>query len=95
MLHPIILRQMRRISSKSVKRLVEGVPTHDVLVIMVDFNAKIGNLNADIERAIGKHWWGKIRVVPISINFDYRLSITDYLGFRIYQLIEIIDSSLL
>ena len=60
-----------------------------------EHNRIIGNLNADIERAIGKHWWGKIRVVPISINFDYRLSITDYLGFRIYQLIEIIDSSLL
>ena len=38
-----------------LKTVVERVPNHDVLVVMGDYNAKIGTENACLERAIGKH----------------------------------------
>ena len=55
--------------------MVEGVPTHDVLVVMGDLNAKIGNENVGQERAMGKHGCGKInengeRLVDFSLDFD-------------------------
>ena len=39
----------------SLKNVVEGVSTHGVLVVMGDLDAKIGNENVGLERAIGKH----------------------------------------
>ena len=36
----------------SLKTVVEGFPIYYVLVIMGDLNAKIGNENAGLERAI-------------------------------------------
>ena len=36
----------------SLKTVVEHVPTHDVLVVMGDLNAKIGNENPGLERAM-------------------------------------------
>ena len=42
----------------SLKTVVEQVPTHDVLVVMGD--AKIGNENAGLERAMGKDGCGKM-----------------------------------
>ena len=44
----------------SLKTVVEQVPTQDVLVVIGDLNAKIGNKNAGLERAIGKHACGKM-----------------------------------
>ena len=44
----------------SPKTVVEQVPTHDVLVVMGDFNAKIGNKNSGLERATGKEGCGKM-----------------------------------
>ena len=44
----------------SLKTMVEQVPTQDVLVIMGDHNAKIGNENTGLERAMGIHGCGKI-----------------------------------
>ena len=44
----------------SLKNMVEQVPTYYVLVLMGDLNAKIGNGNAGLERAMGKHGYGKI-----------------------------------
>ena len=40
--------------------MLEGVPTHDVLLGMGDLNAKIGNENADLERAVRKHGCDKM-----------------------------------
>ena len=40
--------------------MVEQVPTHDVLVVMGYLNAKIGNENAGLERAMGIHGCGKM-----------------------------------
>ena len=38
----------------SLKTVVEQVPTHYVLLVMGDLNAKIGNENAGLERAMEK-----------------------------------------
>ena len=46
----------------SLKTVVEQIPTHDVLVVMVDLIAKIGNENAGLEIAIEKHWCGIMNV---------------------------------
>ena len=40
--------------------MVEQVPTHDELLVIGDLNAKIGNENAGLERATGKHGCGKM-----------------------------------
>ena len=42
--------------SYSSKTVVEGVPTHDVLVVMGDLNAKIGNENVGPERKRWETW---------------------------------------
>ena len=39
----------------NLKTAVEQVPTHDVLIVVGNLNAKIGNENAGLERAMGKH----------------------------------------
>ena len=59
----------------SLKTVVEQVPTHDVLVVMSDLNAKIGNENAGMERVMGKHGCGKMnengeRLVNFCLDFD-------------------------
>ena len=41
----------------SLKTELEGVQTHDVLVVMGDLNNKIGNENAGLERPMGKYKW--------------------------------------
>ena len=51
--------------------MVEQVPTHDVLVVMGDLNAKIGNENVGLERAMGKDGCSKMnengkRLVELS-----------------------------
>ena len=44
----------------SLKALAEGVPTHDVLVMMGDLNAKIRNENVGLERVMWKYGCGKM-----------------------------------
>ena len=44
----------------SLKTVVEQVPTHDVLVLMGDLNAKIGKENAGLERSMGKLGCGEM-----------------------------------
>ena len=39
----------------SLKTVVEQFPGHDVLEVMGYLNAKIGNENADLDRAMGKN----------------------------------------
>ena len=53
--------------------MIEGVPTHDVLVVIGDLNAKIANENLDQERAIGKHEFCKMnengeRIIDLVIG---------------------------
>ena len=55
--------------------MLKGVPTNDVLVVMGDLNAKVGNENVGLERAIGKHWCGEMnengkRLVDLCLDFD-------------------------
>ena len=55
--------------------MIEQVPTHDVLVVMGDLNAKIVNENAGLERAMEKHGCGKMneigeRLVDFCLDFD-------------------------
>ena len=55
--------------------MVEQVASHDVLVVMGDLNAKIGNENAGLERAMGKHGCGKMnenaeRLVDFCLDFE-------------------------
>ena len=56
--------------------MVKGVATHDVLVVIGDINAKIGNENAGLERVKGKHGSGKKnengqRLVDFCLYFDF------------------------
>ena len=59
----------------SLKSVEEEVPNYDVLVLMGELNAKIGNENLGLERAKGKHGCGKVnengeRLVDFCIDFD-------------------------
>ena len=59
----------------SLKIAVEGVPTHDVLVVMSDLKAKIGNETAGQEGEMRKHGDGKMnengeRLVEFCLEFD-------------------------
>ena len=65
----------------SLPTVSEHVPYHDVLVVMGDLNAKIGNENAGLERATGKHGCGKInengeRLVDFCLDFDLAIGVT-------------------
>ena len=58
----------------NLRTLVEGV--YDVLLLMGDPYAKIGNENAGLERAMGKHGCCKMnkneeRLVDYCLDFDY------------------------
>ena len=50
----------------------EGLPIHDELVVMDDLNANIGNENACLERAMGKHGCSKVseNVERLCLDFD-------------------------
>ena len=55
--------------------MVEGVPNHDMLMVMDDLNANIGNENVGLERDMGKNWRGKMnengeRLVDFCLDFD-------------------------
>ena len=39
----------------SLQSTLEDVPKHDVLVVLGDFNARVGSDNTDRERIMGKH----------------------------------------
>ena len=59
----------------SLKNVVEQVPTHVVLVVMSDLNAKIINENAGLERAMGWHGCRKMnenveRQVDFCLDFE-------------------------
>ena len=75
----------------SLKTVVEGVPTHDVLVVMGDFNAKIGNENTGLKRAIGKHGSFKMnengeRLVNFCLEFDIVIGRTQFQHKDIHKL---------
>ena len=38
-----------------LQSLINKTPSHDLLLVMGDFNAKIGNDNIGVERTIGTH----------------------------------------
>jgi hypothetical protein len=42
----------------SLLDVINKTPTHDIIVMMGDFNAKIGDDNKGIERCVGKHGMG-------------------------------------
>ena len=76
----------------SLKTVVEQVPTQDVLVVIGDLNAKIGNKNAGLERAIGKHACGKMneneeRLVDFCLEFNLLIGATLFQHKDIQKLI--------
>ena len=45
---------------EELQHAVSRIPRHDLLLIMGDLNAKVGNENTDCERAMGRHGCGVI-----------------------------------
>ena len=66
---------MRRTNSTAASK---QLPTHNMLVVLGDLNAKIGNENAGLERVMGKDGRGTLLAVTrkkryrrcIAIGFD-------------------------
>ena len=42
----------------ALQSILKDVPRHDVLLVLGDFNARVGTNNHDEERAMGKHGIG-------------------------------------
>jgi len=68
----------------SLRGVVEEVPTHDVLVVMGDFNAKIGRENTGLERVIGKHGCGEMNENGERL-IDFSLECSLVVGGSLFQ----------
>ena len=45
---------------QQLQKAIDKIPTHDVLLIIGDLNAKVGSLNEGREKTMGKHGCGTI-----------------------------------
>ena len=44
----------------SLQAVVEGIPKHDVVLVIGDFNARVGSNNGNRGNVLGRHWMGII-----------------------------------
>ena len=52
---------------EALQTTVEGIPKHDVLLLMGDMNARVGSNNKDRERVMGYHGEGDITLTTVNV----------------------------
>nr|XP_006819375.1 PREDICTED: craniofacial development protein 2-like [Saccoglossus kowalevskii] len=70
---------------------LENIPRHDVLILMGDFNARVGNNNSNRERIMGRHGLGELtnngeRLVSICEEYDLAIGGTLFAHKNIHKL---------
>ena len=75
----------------SLQSILEDIPKHDVLVVLGDFNARVGNDNTNRERIMGKHGTGTMtdngsRLCDICVENDLVIGGTFFQHKTIHKL---------
>ena len=65
----------------ALQAALEDIPSHDVLLLMGDFNARVGNNNEQREKTMGRHGLGDLtnngeRLVDLREQIDLAIGCT-------------------
>ncbi|KAI8514635.1 hypothetical protein Bbelb_072260 [Branchiostoma belcheri] len=75
----------------ALQGVLEDIPRHDVMVLMGDFNARVGNINRKREKHMGKHGMGSMtdngeRLIDICEEYDLAIGGTLFEHKNIHKL---------